>query len=110
VRDLEIGELFIIGEFKVSDISNPLSDSFVKGDNSTMDTGMSDCEEVDDIFSIAGKLMDPVRECEGSGSDSPVPGDSPISPVLDRFSRLDRSEGDLELSKLLDLRFILGGR
>ena len=42
MRDFEIGEFLEVGEFKISDTSNPLTDCFVKGDDSAMDAGVSD--------------------------------------------------------------------
>src|SRR5271168_2005428 len=43
-------------------------------------------------------------------SDSSVPGDSPISSVLDQFSGLNGAEGDFEISKFLDFRVVVRGR
>jgi hypothetical protein len=44
VRDFEIGELLEIGQLEIPDASDSLSDSFVKGNDSVMDTGVSDRE------------------------------------------------------------------
>ena len=39
-----------------------------------MDTGMSDGEKVDDIFSVTGKFLESMGESEYDGSDCPVTG------------------------------------
>jgi hypothetical protein len=40
VRDLEIGKLLEIGEFKVSNASHSFTDCSVEGNDSTMDAGV----------------------------------------------------------------------
>ena len=53
MSDFEIGELLKIPELKVPDTANPLVDCFIKGDDSIVDTGVSDGVEIDDVLSIA---------------------------------------------------------
>ena len=108
MRDLEIGEFFKIGEFKVSNTAHSFTDCSVEGNDSAMDTGVSDGEEVDDVLSIARELKYSVWEGKDSRSDRPVPGDSPVPTVLDNFSGFNSSEGDFEVPKLFDFGVILG--
>ena len=44
-----------------------------------------------------------------SRSNSPIPGNGPVSAVFDQLGGFDRSEGDLKLTELLDLRIVMGG-
>ena len=89
MSDFEIGELLEIGKFKVPDTSNPFPDSSVEGDDSTMDAGVGDGEKVDDVLPITGEFMYSVREGESNGSDRSIPGDGPVSSILNHFRGFD---------------------
>ena len=109
MRDFEVGKLLKVGKFEVSDAPNSLSDSFIKGDDSAVYAGVSDCEQVNDIFSIAREFLNPVGECEDGRSNGPIPRNRPISPILNDFRGLDGSERDFEVSKFLDFGIVMGG-
>ena len=109
MRDLEIGEFLEVPKLEVPDTSDPLPNCFIEGDDSTVDRGVGDGEEVDDIFTIAGKLWHSVWKGEDSGSDRPVPCNSPVSAILDHLCGFDRSERDFDISKLLDFGIVVGG-
>ena len=49
-----------------------------------------------------------MREGEHGCSDSSIPGDGPISSVLDQFRGFDCSESDLEIPKFFDFGIIMG--
>ena len=74
-----------------------------------MDGGVGDCEEVDDVFSIAGEFHVSVREGERNGSDRLVPGDRPVSSILDEFGGLNRSKSDFHVPELFCLEVVVGG-
>ena len=48
-----------------------------------------------------------MREGENGRSNCPVPGDVPVSSILDQFCWLNCSEGDLEIAKLLNFGVIM---
>jgi hypothetical protein len=110
VSDLEIGELFEICEFKITDAPDSLSDGFIERDDSAVDTGMRDSEEVDDIFSIAGEFMHSVGKSESRGPNGPIPGDVPITSVLDDFSWFNGPVRDFKISEFLHFGIVLGSR
>ena len=85
MSDFEIGELLKIPELKVSDASNPLPDCFVKRNDSIVDAGVSDGEEVNDVLSIAGEFFETMGEGENCRSNCSVPGNVPVSSVLNQF-------------------------
>ena len=109
MHDLEISELLEVPEFKISDASNSLPDCFIEGDDSSVDGGVGDGEQVDNVFPITCEFRQSVREGEDSRSNSPIPGDGPVSAVFDQLGGFDHSEGDFKVTKLLDLWIVMGG-
>jgi hypothetical protein len=75
-----------------------------------MDGGVSDREQADDILSITGEFLVPVGEGEHDCPNSSVPGDCPVSSVLDDFGRFNCSKRHFDVPKLLDLKIVVGGR
>lgn len=108
MHDFEIGKLLVIPEFDVSNAADSFSDRFIECDDSTMDRGVSDREQVNDIFPVAGKLLQPVGESEEYRSNCSVPSNGPVSAIFDCLGGLDSSERDLDLSELLDLGVVVG--
>jgi hypothetical protein len=108
VRDFEIGEFLEIPQFKISDAPNSFPDCLVECDDSAMNTGVSDGEQIDDIFSITGEFLHPVGEGEDSRSDCPIPGDGPVPTILDQFGGFGSSERDFQVTEFLNFGFIMG--
>ena len=71
---------------------------------------MGDGEEVNDVLAITGEFLVSMREGKGNRSDGFVPGDGPVSGVLDNLGRLNRSKRDLDVSKSLGFEVVIGGR
>jgi hypothetical protein len=109
VRDLEVGKLFVVRQFEVSDRSNPFSYCFVEGDDSGMEAGVSDGEQRGDILSICREFVESVREGIGGCSDSTIPGNGPFPSITDAFGRFNRSKREFEVPQLFDLDVIVGG-
>ena len=55
--DLEIGKLLEVPKFKVSNTSDPFSDCSIESDDSGMDGGVGDGEQVDNVFSITSEFL-----------------------------------------------------
>ena len=68
---------------------------------------MGDREEIDDVLPIASEFLQSVWEGKYNGSNSSVPGNGPVSSVLDSFSWFDGSKRYLKLSELLDLEVVI---
>jgi hypothetical protein len=109
VRDFEIGKFFEIRQLKIPDTSNSLPDCFVKGNDSVIDTGVSDQEQVDDIFSIVGEFLHSMEKGKNSCSNCSVPGDGLIPSIPDHLCGFDSSEGDFKVSEFLNFCVIEGG-
>ena len=71
---------------------------------------MGDREEIDNVLSIAGEFHVSVRKGEGDSSDCLVPGDRPVSSVLDEFGGLNRSKSDFHVPEFFSLEVVIGGR
>ena len=109
MSDLEIGKLLEVPELKVSDAPDSLPDCLIKGDDSRMDGGMCNGEQVNDVFSIACEFLHSVGESEDSCSNCPIPGNGPVASVLDQLGGFNRSKSDLQITKFFDLGVVMSG-
>ena len=51
-----------------------------------------------------------MQEGEDGGPDCSIPGDRPVSSTLNNFCGFDCSERNLDVTKFLNFRIIVGGR
>jgi hypothetical protein len=98
----EVGELFMVGEFKRVGGSDTASNGFVEGDDSIVDTDIVGGEEPNDIGTVVAELVESVRESIRDCRGRNPPCDGPIADRRDRFFRKGSPILELNVSEGFD--------
>ena len=72
-----------------------------------MEAGVSDGKHGDDVLSITCKFLQSMWESKRGCPDGSVPGNRPLSSVLDNFRGLNRSKSEFEVSEFFHFELIV---